>query len=128
MMLRVKVIGSMRSASFAGIPFSMTALELSDEVIISVLPIVRTCRTAFVCASDYDDQKQFYMFEQKKRTCIKILFKEIAGLSVVLPVRKSEKQSLLPRKRGNTAAHHSANAHDAITLVCLDTARCRCTL
>ena len=25
-------------------------------VIVSVLPIVRTCGTAFVCASDYDDQ------------------------------------------------------------------------
>ena len=34
-------------------------------VICSVLPIVRTCRTAFVCASDYDDRTQFYMFEQK---------------------------------------------------------------
>ena len=43
----------------------------------------------------------------KKRTWIKIIFKEIAGLSVVLPVRKSEKQSLftyvLPHQRGNTA-------------------------
>ena len=35
------------------------------------------------------------------------MFKEIAGLSVVLPVRKSEKQNLLtyvlPHQRGNTA-------------------------
>ena len=34
-------------------------------VIISVRPIVRTSRTAFVCASDYDDRTQFHMFEQK---------------------------------------------------------------
>ena len=33
--------------------------------IISVRQIVRTSRTAFVCASDYDDQTQFHMFEQK---------------------------------------------------------------
>ena len=33
----------------------------------SVLPIVRTCRTAFVCSSDYDDRTQFYMFEQKNK-------------------------------------------------------------
>ena len=67
----------------------------SDEqasIIISVRPIVRTSRTAFVCASDYDDRTQFHMFEKKKRTWIKILFKEIAGLSVVLLVRKSEKK------------------------------------
>ena len=31
----------------------------------SVRPIVRTSRTAFVCASDYDDRTQFHMFEQK---------------------------------------------------------------
>ena len=31
----------------------------------SVCPIVRTSRTAFVCASDYDDRTQFHMFEQK---------------------------------------------------------------
>ena len=31
----------------------------------SVHPIVRTSRTAFVCASDYDDRTQFHMFEQK---------------------------------------------------------------
>ena len=34
-------------------------------VSISVRPIVRTSRTAFVCASDYDDRTQFHMFEQK---------------------------------------------------------------
>ena len=34
-------------------------------MIISVRPIVRTSRTAFVCASDYDDRTQFHMFEQK---------------------------------------------------------------
>ena len=34
-------------------------------LLTSVLPIVRTCRTASVCASDYDDRTQFYMFEQK---------------------------------------------------------------
>ena len=61
-------------------------------IFTSVRPIVRTSRTAFVCASDYDDRTQFRMFEQKKRTWIKIIFKEIAGLSVVLPVRKSEKK------------------------------------
>ena len=64
-------------------------------VLASVRPIVRTSRTAFVCASDYDDRTQFHMFEQKKRTWIKIIFKEIAGLSVILPVRKSEKKSLV---------------------------------
>ena len=31
----------------------------------SVRPIVQTSRTAFVCASDYDDRTQFHMFEQK---------------------------------------------------------------
>ena len=34
-------------------------------IIITVSPIVRTSRTAFVCASDYDDRTQFHMFEQK---------------------------------------------------------------
>ena len=34
-------------------------------IIGSVRPIVRTSRTAFVCASDYDDRTQFHMFEQK---------------------------------------------------------------
>ena len=34
-------------------------------LICSVRPIVRTSRTAFVCASDYDDRTQFHMFEQK---------------------------------------------------------------
>ena len=34
-------------------------------IISSVRPIVRTGRTAFVCASDYDDRTQFHMFEQK---------------------------------------------------------------
>ena len=29
-------------------------------VIVSVLPIVRTCGTAFVCASDYDDQMKVW--------------------------------------------------------------------
>ena len=74
--------------------------------LFSVRPIVRTSRTAFVCGSDYDDRTQFYMFEQKKRTWIKILFKEITGLSVLLPVRKSEKKSLVTylfHQRGNTA-------------------------
>ena len=33
--------------------------------VVSVRPIVRTSRTAFVCASDYDDRTQFHMFEQK---------------------------------------------------------------
>ena len=79
-------------------------------------------------------------------------------LGLILPVRKSEKKSLvtylLSHQSGNTAgplseraeamlrcrhccsmlwlsAHNSANAHDAITLVCVDsvdTARCRGTL
>ena len=34
-------------------------------IINSVRPIVRTSRTAFVCASDYDDRTQFHMFDQK---------------------------------------------------------------
>ena len=33
--------------------------KLDIEVKVSVLPIDRTCRTALVCASDYDDQMKF---------------------------------------------------------------------
>ena len=54
----------------------------SRNVHTSVLPIVRTCQTAFVCA-DYDDWTQFSMFRTKKKrtkikiwTCIKIPFKK----------------------------------------------------
>ena len=44
---------------------ALTSLPFSSLDIISVRPIVRTSRTAFVCGSDYDDQTQFHMFEQK---------------------------------------------------------------
>ena len=41
----------------------------------SVLPIVWKCRTAFVCASDYDDRTQNDDWT-KKWTCIKSTFKK----------------------------------------------------
>ena len=45
----------------------------SNAMFKNVLPMVRTCRTVVVCASDYDDRTQFSMFE---RTCINIPFKK----------------------------------------------------
>ena len=39
--------------------------SIADTEGASVRPIVRTSRTAFVCASDYDDRTQFHMFDQK---------------------------------------------------------------
>ena len=53
----------------------LAELQLIQEILTSVsisgLPIVRTCLTAFVCASDYDDRTQFYMFEQEKTNMYK---------------------------------------------------------
>ena len=40
-------------------------LPVSTTPSTSVRSTVRTSRTAFVCASDYDDRTQFHMFEQK---------------------------------------------------------------
>ena len=127
---------------------------ISYSDVISVRPIVRT---AFVCASDYDDRTQFHMFEQKKRTgikkiiqrnswtfgspaCQKIWEKKFSYLFIAPPKRKHCWTApdpplwacwgdvTMPPLLLLLSAHHSANAHDAITLVCVDTARCRGTL
>ena len=37
-------------------------------VFINVLLIVRTCRTAIVCAPDYDDGTQFYIHVRTKKS------------------------------------------------------------
>ena len=92
-----KSLNVLDSDGFEGLVAQMT----------SVLPIVQTCRRAFVCASDYDDRTQFKC-SNKKQTWIKnYIQRNRAGLMVVLLVRKSEKQSiftfLLPHQRGNTA-------------------------
>ena len=58
---------------------------------ISVLRIVRT---AFVCASDYDDRTQFYVFEQKSNLYKKLLSKN-SWTFVFHPARKTWKQKFI---------------------------------
>ena len=60
------LLGNNKQSTTKSSIFEIPLFTVNNESnLSSVRPIVRTSRTAFVCASDYDDRTQFHMFEQK---------------------------------------------------------------
>ena len=60
-----KLVWPLSLGGFATTVACLHVTTIGRVLLGSVCPIVRTSRTAFVCASDYDDRTQFHMFEQK---------------------------------------------------------------